>query len=152
MRVKLSVRTIEIYNEDHELVAIHARKPGKGNFSTHDAHYPEQKIAVARFDISSLKKEAARIGPEMDAVIGELLAGASPLRYLRRAQGIVRLSKTLPASALEYGCKQARLFGRLRLQYITDCATRFHRNGARPVLVREAPARERSQIYLHEQP
>ncbi|MBC7690946.1 MAG: IS21 family transposase [Methylotenera sp.] len=152
MRVKLSVRTIEIYSEDHELVAIHARKLGKRNFSTHDAHYPEQKIAAARFDILALKKEAARIGPEMDAVNGELLAGVSPLRYLRRAQGILRLSKTLPSSALEYGCKQARLFGRLRLQYITDCATRFHRNGTRPVLVREAPARERSQIYLHEQP
>ncbi len=87
---------------------------------------------------------------ETQSVIDSLLSGHSPLRYLRRAQGIVRLAKTLPASAIEYGCKQASLFGRLRLKYITDCVKRFHKNGARPVLVKSAPSRDPSHLFLHE--
>ena len=148
--VRLKLSTVEIYNEDHEQIAIHAKKQGIGLFSTYDAHYPEQKIIAARFDILALKKEASKIGPETQAVIDDLLSGNSPLRYLRRAQGIVRLAKSTPASAIEYGCKQARLFGRLRLKYITDCATRFHKNGARPVLVKTAPQRDPDQLCLHE--
>jgi transposase len=149
--VKLGIRTVEVFNEDHEPIAIHARKHGIGLFSTNESHYPEQKVAAARFDILSLKRDATKIGIETQSVIDNLLSGHSPLRYLRRAQGIVRLSKTLPAPAIEYGCKQASLFGRLRLKYITDCATQFQKNGARPVLVKTAPERDRSQLFLHEQ-
>ncbi len=62
--VKLKINTIEIFNEDHEQIAIHTRKQGIGLFSTYDSHYPEQKIVAARFDILSIKKEATRIGIE----------------------------------------------------------------------------------------
>lgn len=62
--------------------------------STYDAHYPEQKLIAARFDILTLKKEASKIGVETQSVIDTLLSGQSPLRYLRRAQGIIRLAKT----------------------------------------------------------
>lgn len=148
--VKLRLKTLEIYNQDHEEIAIHPRKQGIGLFSTYDAHYPEQKLVAARFDLMSIKKEASRIGPETQGVVDSLLSGVSPLRFLRRAQGIVRLAKSLPSEAIEYGCQQAKLFGRLRLNYITSCATRFHANGARPVLVKSAPQRDPSELCLHE--
>lgn len=63
---------------------------------------------------------------------------------------MVRLAKALPREAIEYGWKQARLFGRLRLRYITDCIPQFHRNGARSLLVKTAPQRQLSELFLHE--
>lgn len=150
VRIQLKLNLVEIYSQDHQSIALHARAQGVGVFSMHDSHYPQQKVVAARFDVVALKKEAQRIGAETLAVADELLSGHSPLRYLRRVQGIVRLAKALPGEAIEYGCKQARLFGRLRLRYITDCATQFHRNGARPLLVKIAPQRQLSELFLHE--
>jgi transposase len=151
VKVRVRLQSIEIFNQDHEEIAVHSRKMGAGLYSTYDSHYPEEKIAMARLDVIGLKKQAAKIGKETQALAEELLSGAAPLRYLRRVQGIVRLSKTLPNEAIEHGCRQARLFGRLRLQYITDCATQFHQNRGRPTLLRLAPIRESAEMFLHEE-
>ena len=150
VRVKLTTKLIEAFNSDHESVAIHARKQGCGKFSTIDAHYPEQKIATARFDVLLAKKEAARIGPETAALVNELLDTGQPLRHLRRVQGILRLKKTLSPGAIEYGCHQAMLFNRPRLAYVTDCAKRFELFGLKLRAI-GAPERDLSSVYLQTQ-
>jgi transposase len=151
VKVRVRLKTIEVFNQDHEEIAVHSRKMGVGLFSTYDTHYPEEKVAMARLDVISLKKQAATVGQETQAITDELLSGTAPLRYLRRVQGILRLSKTLPNEAVEYGCRQARMFGRLRLQYITDCATQFHQNRGRPILLKSAPVRETAEMFLHDE-
>lgn len=147
VRVRLTPRLLEIFNEDHQSIAVHSRLKGVGQFSTIDAHYPEQKLATARFDIILAKREAERSGPEMKKLVEQLLAGDQPLRYLRRIQGILRLKKLYSAAALEYASHQAMLFNRVRLAYITDCAKKFELSGHRPRVV-GAPERDRSSVYL----
>jgi len=150
VRVRLTSKLIEAFNSDHESVAIHARAQGLGKFSTIESHYPEQKLATARFDVLLAKKEAARVGPETTKLINELLDTAHPLRHLRRVQGILRLKKTLNPKAIEYGCHQAMLFNRPRLAYITDCAKRFELFGLKLRAI-GTPERDLSSVYLQPQ-
>lgn len=147
VRVRVTLRLLEIFNGDHQSIAIHSKLKGIGQFSTLDSHYPEQKIATARFDIVLAKREAERSGPEMKKLVELLLMGDQPLRYLRRIQGILRLKKLYSPRALEYASHQAMLFNRLRLAYITDCAKKFERSGYRPRVV-GAPERDPSCVYL----
>ena len=147
LRVRLTSRMLEIFNSDHDSVAIHTRLRGYGKFSTIDAHYPEQKLAVARFDIIYAKREAAKIGPETSKLVEILLTEHHPLRFLRRIQGVLRLCKTLSPKAIEYGCHQAMMFNRPRLAYITGCAEKFELSGHRPRAI-GVPERELSSIYL----
>jgi hypothetical protein len=148
LRVRTTVRIVEVFNGDHESVAVHSRQRGCGKFSTYDAHYPEQKLAAVRFDVQLAKKESSRIGPETAKLVEELLCGSHPLRYLRRVQGLLRLRRSHTAQAMEFACHQAMLFGRPRLAYITDCAKRFDLGGTRLKAV-GVPERDPSNIYLH---
>lgn len=147
LRVRLTPRLVEVFNESHEAITAHSRQKGIGQFSTLDLHYPEQKLATARFDIVWARREAGQSGPEMKALVEQLLEGSQPLRYLRRIQGILRLRKLYSPRALEYACHQAMLFNRLRLVYVTDCAKKFELLGHRPRVV-GGPERDLSSIYL----
>ena len=42
----------------------HSRLTGVGKFSTYDAHYPEQKLSVARFEVHHAKEQAKKLGPQ----------------------------------------------------------------------------------------
>jgi hypothetical protein len=150
VQVKVCSKLIEIFSEDFKSIAVHLKKEGKGNFSTDERHYPEQKLAIARFDLIYAKKEAKNIGPSTAALVDRLLSGSMPLQFLRRVQGILRLvdSKHVSIEALEYGCKQALLFNRTRLQYVKNCALSFDRFGKRPSMV--APIRDAQSIHLHQ--
>ena len=147
LRVRLSAKLVEAFNGDHESVAVHSRLRGCGKFSTYDTHYPEQKIAAARFDVQMAKRDALRIGPETAKLVDSLLDGSHPLRYLRRVQGLLRLKHHQSARAIEYGCHQAMLFDRPRLKYITDCVKKFDLAGHRPRVL-ETPERDLSSVYL----
>jgi transposase len=147
LRVRLTPRMVEVFNSDHESVAVHTRFRGYGKFTTIDAHYPEKKLAAARFDIIYARREAEKMGSETYRLVDELLTEHHPLRFLRRVQGILRLSKTLSSKAIEYGCHQAMLFNRPRLSYITGCATKFELSGHRPRAL-GVPERDLSSIYL----
>lgn len=151
LRVRLTPSLVEAFNEDHEAIAVHSRLKGMGKFSTLDAHYPEQKLAAVRFDVTLAKRDAAQVGPEMKLLVDSLLDGGQPLRYLRRVQGILRLRKTYTAQALEYGCHQATLFNRPRLAYVTDCAKKFDLGGHRLRII-GAPERDLSSAYLQSNP
>jgi transposase len=147
LRVRLTSRLIEIFNEDHQGIAVHTRLRGRGLFSTNDAHYPEQKLAAVRFDVLLAKREAEKVGPKTAALVESLLDGGRPLRFLRRVQGILRLRKSQTAMAIEYACAQALLFQRPRLAYVSDCAKRFDLAGLRPRVI-GTPERDLSSIYL----
>jgi transposase len=151
LRVRLTPRLVEVFNSDHQSVAIHSRCRGYGKFSTETAHYPAQKVAAARFDVILARKEAKNIGPQTEKLVESLLEGTHPLRYLRRTQGILRLKNKFTTEAIEYGCHQAMLFARPRLQYITDCAKKFQTSGPK-LRILSAPERDLSSVYLQNKP
>jgi transposase len=134
VRVRRTAKLVEVFHEDGQPIAVHQRVTGLGQFSTFDAHYPEAKLSVARFEVRHATEQAKRLGPHVDELITALLAGEHPLRHLRRAQGILRLARTYPitSAALDHACQQAMLFKKTRLAYVQACALFFVAHGHRP--------------------
>jgi hypothetical protein len=150
VRVRLTEKMVEVFSEDSQPLTAHTRLKGIGQFSTYDFHYPEKKLAVARFEIHHAFAGAKKIGPHVEQLVGELLSTQHPLRHLRRVQGILRLSKRYPitAEALDHACQRAIVFNKLRLAYIKACALYFVTHGQRPTLV--APQRKPETVHLHQ--
>jgi transposase len=148
MRVKIGTRIIEIFNADHDSVAVHARLNGRGEFSTNESHYPEGKIIANRLDILSLKRDASLTGINLSAVVDELLASPNPLRYLRRIQGLVRLRKNYSSAAIEYACAQALTFKRFQYQFIESLAKRHKLQGGCVISSSRVPVRNLSEVHL----
>lgn len=132
-----TAKTIEIYNSKLELVALHPRRKGEGHFSTNKNHYPLSHQAFLEEDISSALSWAKRVGPETEKLIQSLLQGEFPLRYLRRAQGILGLSKSYGAMALESASKKANMFNNLNIHFIKrvlDCGGLENRKGGESII------------------
>lgn len=148
VKVRISSSMLEIFNEDRAIIAVHARLTGRHQKSTLDAHYPEHKVAITRFEISHAKLMAQKIGPEMVRLVAQQFDNDRPLRNLRKVQGILRLKNKVSNEALEYACKQALKFNRVRVKYLQDCAQHYQVNGPRLALVK--PRREANEIYVHQ--
>jgi hypothetical protein len=148
VRVKVGARMIEVFNSDHESIAIHVKLGGRGEFSTNEDHYPANKIVSNRLDVLSLKREADRVGPNLSAVVNELLNSSSPLRYLRRIQGLCRLHKNYSILAIEYACAQALTFKRFQYQFIESLAKRHQLQGGRVMASSRVPVRDLREVHL----
>lgn len=150
LRVRIRSTLIEIYSEDSEAVAVHPRLTGNDRVSTLDAHYPEEKIALTRFEVKSAVYGAKRVGPQTTAYVESLVNGSHPLKYLRRIQGILRLcqSGTVTAASLEYAAAQAMRYNKKTFSYVKQAALFFENGGSRPRLV--APQRDASDLFLHQ--
>jgi transposase len=122
-------KTIEIFHEGQR-VAVHQRSKGKGQFVTQRNHYPEAHRAYSEAIPSHAKSQAARIGPQTSELVECMLAGNTPLKNLRRAQGIIGLAKKYPAELIEEACSAA-----LRLNqknYIFVERMLKHKKGGQP--------------------
>lgn len=149
VRVRRTEKMIEVFHEDGQPIAVHSRLTGLGQFSTFEAHYPDAKVSVARFEVRHATEQAKRLGPHVEELVGTLLSGEHPLRHLRRVQGILRLARTHPITpeALDHACQQAVLFKKTRLAYVKACALFFVTHGHRPQ--RLAPTRDPEAVHLH---
>lgn len=149
VRVRLSEKMVEVFNEDCQPLAAHSRLRGVGKFSTFDTHYPEHKLSVARFEVRHGQEQARKLGPNVEKLVEQLFSTDHPLRHLRRVQGILRLVKSHPITpeALDHACQRAMVFHKTRLAYIKDCALYFVHNGQRPTLT--APQRKADTVHLH---
>jgi hypothetical protein len=152
VRVRVTSRLIEAFDADMNPIAAHARLLGRETHSTDSRHYPEEKVALTQFSVQQALREAGKIGPESAKLASELLSGSHPLRYLRRVQGILRLSQSGRATkaGLEHAAKMGLTYGKLQFPYIQATAEYFDRNGNRPTAVRSAPKRDLDQMYLHD--
>ena len=100
-------KTIEIFYQSNR-VALHARVCcHSGTFVTQKEHYPEAHQAYADTTPSFVRNLASQIGPQTEVLIKNLLSGDTPLRHLRRAQGIIRLGKIYGSDSLEKACEKA---------------------------------------------
>lgn len=112
-----SPTVVEIY-QNAVRVALHSRRKGEGQYVTDNNHYPPGHLAYSETTPTQIREQAGRIGPETSHLIDHLIAGAYPLRYLRRAQGIVGLSKKYGAENLEKACKKANSFAQVSFYWI----------------------------------
>lgn len=149
VRVRFGGALVEVFSNSGEALTAHARLQGTGRFSTNDAHYPDKKLGIKRFEIKVAQKEAERVGPQTLALVESLISADFPLRHLRRIQGILRLVQSghVNVAAMEYAATQALQFKKPRLGYIKACAEHFGAGGQRLLLL--APTREADDVFLH---
>jgi transposase len=151
VKVRIKNKMIEIFNLDLESIAVHSKLTGHDLYSTTDGHYPEQKLAVARFEVKHALAEANKIGPETTKLVEALTMGERPLRLLRRIQGILRLyqSKKVTKESLEYAARVGMMFNKTQYQYIKSVAEQYQQNGHRTLS--SVPKRDAETIHLHHQ-
>lgn len=151
VRVRITAKLVEVFDGELNPLCAHVRLLGKENYSTNELHYPEEKLALTQFSVEVAKRDATRVGPETERLVGVLLDTAQPLRYLRRVQGILRLyqSNRVSKEGLEHGSKMAITFNKIQHRYVQSAAEYFDKNGSRPKLVTTAPAREVGTMFLH---
>lgn len=153
VRVRLSAKLLEVFTEDAEPIAAHARITGEYRYATDPRHYPEAKLATASFDIHQALTQVKRIGPETEKLVEHLFSLSHPLKYLRRVQGILRLveKKRVSVPALEYACKIALTQKNTRFATVEAIATYHDKHGPRPVILQTSkPLREESTLFLHQ--
>lgn len=151
VRVKKTEKLIDVFNNELEPIATHARIKGPERCSTVEAHYPEKKLALARFEVKHALNQATKIGPTTEIFIKTILETPHPLQFLRRAQGVLRLFQSGHVSqpAMEYACTLGLNHKKMTYKYVKDAATYFDKNGARPKLTGTPPVRTTGAIYLH---
>jgi len=149
VRVRLKTNTVEVFSENSDAIAMHARLKGQERASTLDAHYPEEQIAVARFEVRHAINLAQKIGPKTTELVEGFFKTEYPLRFLRRAQGILRLvtKNEVRAIDLEYASAQALLFNKHQFGYVKTAAL-FHKSGGAKIRI-AAPQRDQSSMFLH---
>ncbi len=109
--------TVEVYHKQ-ERVAFHPRSKTSNKFVTDNTHYPPEHQAYLEEDIATVKAWSGAIGSETEKLISELLSGPYPLRFLRRSQSILQLSKKYSKPALEMAIGTANRFNQKTAQYI----------------------------------
>lgn len=114
--VRGGTRTVELYTDDHQLVATHDRAVQPGERQTHLGHLPQEKVGGLTLTREQCRAHAALIGPATAAVVGALL-DHQPEDRLRVAGRLVRLATTTPPERVERACARAQAFG------ATDYAT-----------------------------
>ena len=104
---RLSARRLEVF-VDAELVKTHARVE-RGR-ATDMADYPPEKIAFFQRTPTWCRRRAAEHGPNVTAVVDELLA-VNVLHRLRAVQGILGLADKHTATRLDAACRRAITVG-----------------------------------------
>jgi transposase len=104
LEVWITDKTVEIYDEGAR-VALHARSRTSGKYVTDKAHYPPACQAYIEEDVVKLR-------------VHGLLGGTFPLQYLRRAQGVLNLSRRHSREALERAAATANLFSQTQVPYL----------------------------------
>lgn len=110
-------KIVEIFHEG-DRVALHARGKSIRKFITDTSHYPPAQQAFAEEDLQKIIDQATRVGAECLNLVKGLLESESPLKHMRRCQGIVALSWKYGGLLLEEACKQANLFNNHSIAYL----------------------------------
>ncbi len=152
VKVRIKNNTVEVFAINGEALCVHPRIKNGDRASTIEAHYPEEKLAASRFEIKHALRQASLTGPKTDEFIKKLFEDQYPLKYLRRAQGILRLVQSGQVSKenLEYACGKALQFNRMQFAYVKSAAL-YHKSGGGKLCV-VAPKRDLSHSYLRQEP
>ena len=108
--LRAGVRTVQLYDGHHQLVATHDRATQPGERKTILGHLPPAKVPGLMLTRESCQQQADAIGPATAAIVRTLLAHR-PIDRLRTAGRIVRLAERYPAQRVERACARAEYFG-----------------------------------------
>ena len=105
--VRSTGRTIEVYFKGKR-VAAHVRTSGNYQHSTCTDHMPSHHRFRADWTPERMRRQAARIGPNTEALIEVILRERRhPEQGFRACLGILRLAKSYGANRLEAACERA---------------------------------------------
>src|SRR5205823_6587605 len=88
--VRGGARVVEIYDQQHQLVATHSRASSAGDRLTHLDHLPPTKVPGLVLSREDVRLRATAIGPATAELVGELL-DHRPEDRLRSAGRLLRL-------------------------------------------------------------
>ena len=142
--VWLTPSTVEVY-QNSVRVAFHPRsKTDRSKFITDPKHYPPEHQAYHETTPQFVRDQAIKIGPETAKLMTSLMTGPYPLKYLRRAQGIIRLAKVYGPYEMERAALQANNFKITTYQFIE----RLLKNGKLKIEKSKAPSRDEGNPLL----
>ena len=105
--VRITARTIEAFAKGKR-VAAHARISGNYQHSTSSDHMPANHRFRADWTPERMRKQAARIGANAEALIEVILRERRhPEQGFRSCLGILRLAKSYGPARLEDACERA---------------------------------------------
>lgn len=107
--VRGGARTVELFTDDHELVATHSRV-GPGERQTNLLHLPPEKVPGLVISRETCQQQARDIGPRTAALVERLLEHR-PEDRLRSAGRVLALAKEAGDERLERACARALAYG-----------------------------------------
>ena len=108
---RITDRTVEIFHNGKR-VAAHIRGSGNRRHTTTPEHMPSAHRRYANWTPERVRRIAAAIGPDTEALVTVILRDRPhPEQGFRSCLGIVRLAKTHGAERVEAACKRALEIG-----------------------------------------
>jgi hypothetical protein len=108
--VRRGARTLDIYDDAHQVITTHDRAARPGDRQTQLVHLPPEKVPNLILTRADCLRQAQAIGPATAALVQDLLAHR-PEDRLRSAGRLVRLAQRTSPERLERACARARTFG-----------------------------------------
>ena len=107
--LRAGARTVDLYNQEHQLVATHDRATEPGQRITNLNHLPQEKIPGLIISRPLCREQAAAMGPATSEVVEQLL-NHRPVDRLRTAGRLLRLAERFTPQRLEAACQRALHF------------------------------------------
>jgi transposase len=108
VNVRVSAKTVEVYNQDEQLIKTHVPVP-KGKRQTDYNDYPPEKAQFYQRGPQWCLAKAQEIGSSVYLVVERLLKSKA-FNYLRQCQGIIRLAEKYGSKRVEAACYRAIIF------------------------------------------
>ena len=111
VEVDCGAKDVKIFYEDKQ-IALHAKKEGKGEFSTQTSHYPKYKYYTpdSPLYLSLYKGKMSSLGEATEILFSKIVED-HPHDWYRIVKGILSLRKTYSDEVIDLTCKRALAFG-----------------------------------------
>ncbi|MBP6952785.1 MAG: IS21 family transposase [Alphaproteobacteria bacterium] len=111
VEVDCGSKEVKIFYKDKQ-IALHAKKEGKGEFSTQTSHYPEYKYytPTSPLYLSKYRDKMRSLGKATEDLFSKIVKD-HPQDWYRIVKGILNLRKTYSDEVINLTCKRALAFG-----------------------------------------
>jgi len=111
VEVECGPKEVKIFYQDKQ-IALHAKKNGKGEFSTQTSHYPDYKYYTpsSPLYLSLYKGKMRSLGIATEILFSKIVED-HPHDWYRIVKGILSLRKTYSDEVIDLTCKRALAFG-----------------------------------------
>lgn len=105
--VRITARTVEVFHKGQR-VASHARTSGNRQHSTVLEHMPSGHRHRANWTPESIRRSAARIGPNVETYVEVVMRRRKhPEQAYRSCMGVLKLARTFGSERLDAACERA---------------------------------------------